>query len=38
LKGKNANQIVDIFADSPDWEEIPMDQAQQMANEGNIVT
>ncbi len=37
LKGKNANQIVDIFADSPDWEEIPMDQAQQLANEGNIV-
>jgi hypothetical protein len=38
LNGKNANDIVNHFADSPDWEEIPMDQAQQMANEGNIVT
>ncbi len=38
LKFKNANDIVNHFADSPDWEEIPMDQAQQMANEGNIVT
>ena len=37
LTGKTANAIVDHFADSPDWEEIPMDQAQQLANEGNIV-
>jgi len=37
LRGKSADEIVQFIAGSPDWSLVPIEKAQEMANEGSFL-
>ena len=37
LGGKNADQIVDYIATSPEWSNVPIERTQDLANSGSLV-
>lgn len=37
FRDKVANQIIDFLATSKEWTEVPMDKAQDMANQGTLI-
>lgn len=37
LEGKNADQIVAFLDTDPDWSDVPMEKAQDMANQGSLL-